>query len=1432
MIRKVLKWAAIGLGSVLLLVCIGLGVLLGTLSGRNMVAGIAENMANAETFGLAIGRIEGSSLSDLQVDELVLRDAQGPWLRIHDLTLRWNPLALLAGRFEASELAAEQVQVARRPVPAETESQSTSSLPPVGIKLDQLAVRRLDLEAPVLGAPVVLAIGGSLSFTDPHEPLSGTLRVDRRDGAGGHLEAQFGYRHPDQSLNIDARFSEPKGGIIANLMGLPGDPETAGRIVGGGTLDAWRAELSLDAGTRRLVAGSIQMQGSAAGRRITAGLGGSLAYLMPQAVQGLFAGESRLMAQADWAPDGTVVLHDAELASRSARIQLSGTGDLNLNLQRAQLTAELADPDGGMIAIPLAAGSPLVLHNAKLTAELGSAEGPAPVTANLVGNAIAMPEGQIGTATATFSGARQDASLASLWSSLRGKLRVALEQPRPADPALQGLLGKTVTLDARFGLSEQGASIDEAALNLGTGAVRYSGLVNGKGADGTVSLAVQDLAAISGLTGMGLSGGGNLTASGKIGFGDLLFALKLDGSFHDLGVTAADGTRQEIPGVVKLAGTVARQPDGGFAIQGLKLDGEGISAAIDGVVDESRTNLAATGHIGNLALLSPRLAGAADISVNAQGTPEQARYALKVAGTGVRIEGQPFDNPTLTFTGEGALAAPRGELVLGGRFQGRELTGRAMIAKGADGATSIDNMNLIYGAARATGRILLAADGTPNGALKADVDDLGAFQALLGMPLAGSLKANITFAPRAGDVVASIKASGRNLVFDATKASALDVDATVDRLMSAPSAQGSVRVVGAQSGSLTFGTITADATSNGQSTRLDLRTSVAGANLATTATVAMAGGDLTVGLERLNLAARGESLTLARPVTIALRNGSVALPETVLASRGGRITLAGQAGQSLNLRADLQNVPASLAAVVAPDLGLAGSISGSASVRGPASAPAVTYQLDWRGAALAATRNAGLPPLTISAKGATQNNRVSVDGNIASRDLNLRVDGSAPLGQGDLALHLAGAVPASLLNQMMVESGATFRGAINVDVRLAGPAAEPRITGTVATSGASFNDPGSGLTLKDITLRAQLDGKQVVLREAQANSAAGGSLRAEGTVGIDPATGMPANIRIRADRFRINDRRIVDGEIGADLTLTGPLASRPVLKGRVDIGRMNISVPEQLPKSIADLKVAHVNAPPAIQARVDKQKAREESSPGLPIALDVTVNGGNQIFVRGRGLDVVLGGTVRITGTAAAPVGIGAFELRRGHLSVVGKRLTFTEGRVDFLGSFDPELNFAAQSAAGGITAVVRVTGKASEPKFAFESTPPLPQDQVLARLIFDKPLDQLTPLQVGQLSMEVARLGGLGGGPGLLDELRKGLGVDVLEVTGDADKNTAAVSAGKYVNDNVYVGVKQSTDGTSSAVVDLNVTRNIELRGEVGSDGSSKLGVGVEWDY
>lgn len=50
-------------------------------------------------------------------------------------------------------------------------------------------------------------------------------------------------------------------------------------------------------------------------------------------------------------------------------------------------------------------------------------------------------------------------------------------------------------------------------------------------------------------------------------------------------------------------------------------------------------------------------------------------------------------------------------------------------------------------------------------------------------------------------------------------------------------------------------------------------------------------------------------------------------------------------------------------------------------------------------------------------------------------------------------------------------------------------------------------------------------------------------------------------------------------------------------------------------------------------------------------------------------------------------------------------------------------------------------------------------------------------------------------------------------------------------MNENLFVGVEQGTGSKSSRVkIDLDITKNMKIRGEVGADEESKVGVGFEW--
>ena len=218
--------------------------------------------------------------------------------------------------------------------------------------------------------------------------------------------------------------------------------------------------------------------------------------------------------------------------------------------------------------------------------------------------------------------------------------------------------------------------------------------------------------------------------------------------------------------------------------------------------------------------------------------------------------------------------------------------------------------------------------------------------------------------------------------------------------------------------------------------------------------------------------------------------------------------------------------------------------------------------------------------------------------------------------------------------------------------------------------------------------------------------------------------------------------------------------------------------------------------------------------------------------MQGRGLDAELGGALRLTGSSAAPQAVGEFTMRRGRLSLLGRRLTFTRGILTFSGSLVPYLDMAAELKASDATAMVIVSGPANNPKFSFTSTPALPEDEVLARLIFGRAMSNLSPLQIAQLADAASQLAGGGGSTSLLNSLRDKLGVDDVDIRTNEDGSTA-VSVGKYLNDRTYLTIEKGDKaGSGKAAIDLNVGRGIKLRGEASDGGEAKGGIFFEKEY
>lgn len=548
------------------------------------------------------------------------------------------------------------------------------------------------------------------------------------------------------------------------------------------------------------------------------------------------------------------------------------------------------------------------------------------------------------------------------------------------------------------------------------------------------------------------------------------------------------------------------------------------------------------------------------------------------------------------------------------------------------------------------------------------------------------------------------------------------------------------------------------------------------------------GTNLAIGQETADLLLRGDST-----LSFNLRQtaeGATILETVALRTPQASANLSGQiAAQDsrLQFEAALRNI-----GLLAPD------ISGPASVSGTAQSQGNDWQIN-------ATAN-GPGGITARTTGT-----VAADG----QRVNVNLQGSAPL---------------SLANAQLRPNAVT--GLLSFDLAVNGPPALSSVTGVLSTSGARVTVPAAGLALADLGATVRLANGQAQV-SAQAALSSGGQITLSGPVSLTAPYNGDLTVDLR--EARLTQRNLYETTANGRVTLNGPLAGGAQIGGTINLGTVEVRIPESLGPTFANL--------PNLQHRGESAASRQtrewagmiaapgEARPGARVSfpIDLLINAPSRIFVRGRGLDAELGGQLRLTGTTADLIPQGQFNLVRGRFDILGQRLDLTQGLVSLQGAFDPFISFVAETDAQGSTVRIALEGPASEPELRLTSNPELPEDEVMALLLFGRSITDISPLQAVQLAGAVRTLAGQGGG--LSEGLRGAIGVDDLDLT-TSDTGETEARVGKYIADNIYTDVTVNTAGETQINLNLNVTDSITVRGRLNSDGGTGIGVYIERDY
>jgi translocation and assembly module TamB len=591
----------------------------------------------------------------------------------------------------------------------------------------------------------------------------------------------------------------------------------------------------------------------------------------------------------------------------------------------------------------------------------------------------------------------------------------------------------------------------------------------------------------------------------------------------------------------------------------------------------------------------------------------------------------------------------------------------------------------------------------------------------------------------------------------------------------------------------------------------------------------------------------GEGTVDRRPIRLRepalfTREGSAwRLAPTDLTFAGGSATVSGLFGPNdTAFDARMQAMPLTVLDIFYPRLALGGIASGTMSYRSPegGAEPTGAMNLRVRGLTRSGLVLSSRPvDVGIAARLVGRNAAMRAVAVSEGRTIGRAQARISPIGtSGSIGERLAGA---PLFAQLRYNGSADtlwrltgvelldLSGPVAVGADARGTLANPQIRGSLRTERARLESAVTGTVIENIEAAGRFGGSRLVLDSFSGTTKRGGRVTGRGAFDLSATEGIGIDLALQAQAAQLIDRDDLKAQVTGPITIRSS-GSGGTIGGDVEL----VSGSFRLGSATSVAQIQRLPVRELNRVDDDLPPPRRVS----PWKLDLSVSGNNRLAVTGLGLTSEWGADLKIGGTVSEPRINGRAELVRGSYDFAGRRFDLERGTIRFLGEspVNPVLDIAAEARVQGLNAEIRVTGRGLRPEITFASTPTLPQDELLSRLLFGTSITNLSAPEALQLAAAVASLNDTGGGLDPINAVRAATGLDRLRIL-PADITTGqgtAIAAGKYIGRRVYVEVITDARGYTATRLEYQITRWLSLLSSISTIGRQSVNVRVSRDY
>lgn len=468
----------------------------------------------------------------------------------------------------------------------------------------------------------------------------------------------------------------------------------------------------------------------------------------------------------------------------------------------------------------------------------------------------------------------------------------------------------------------------------------------------------------------------------------------------------------------------------------------------------------------------------------------------------------------------------------------------------------------------------------------------------------------------------------------------------------------------------------------------------------------------------------------------------------------------------------------------------------------------------------------GLEMLTVDAR--IVDDRLEVRGNVRAKVATGRIEGTVlpvatPEGERIAAaspIKFSASFEIARLAALSALTEATLRldGRVRAGIEGGGTLGDPLVNGTVEGDGLAIALPEEGVDLRDGELRAELAEREVRVQSFSIRGSQG-VFKARGT--LAHGAGRSAALEWQAEKLAVMarpDRRLV-------VTGRGNAALRD--------GKVSLSGELRADEGVVELRATTLPAPGPDVVIVGRPRQDSRTARLAQAALDLALDFGERFRIRGRGLDTLLAGSIRVqTGPTGNLVAKGTVRTVRGTYTAFGQKLALERGSLIFAGPVEnPTLDIRAMRKISAVEAGVEVAGTLNTPFVRVVSEPPMPENEALSWLVLGHGPGDATGGDLTMLPLAAAALLGQGGGESPTTGVARAFGLDSIGMRGGTAVGSQFVTFGKRLSDDIYIVYEQSLGATANVLkLEFNLSRRVLLRAETGE--ISAIGLFYRWAF